>query len=303
MPYLDDGVDSAVPVSAVPVSAVPDSAGRDPVGRDADASGRARRMCRLDIHRSRSAGTGAPAPILLHVHGGMWMGSDKRYEALPLIHAMAERGWVCVSVNYRLCPEDPWPAPIVDVKRAIAWIRAHAADYGADPSFIAVTGGSAGGHLAALAALTPDEPRLQTGLPAGADTSVQAAVPQYGIYDFTAHSGTDRAVQRRDRFLAPMILRKDPVADADDFALASPLLHAHADAPPFFVLHGTGDTGVEIEESRHFVRHLRGVSRSPVAFAELPGAQHAYDHLPSIRTRHTVPGIARFLEWARSTRP
>ncbi|WP_182345857.1 alpha/beta hydrolase [Tomitella gaofuii] len=270
------------------------------------ARARAEKLCRLDVYRSRSGtrpgGGAGPAPVLLHVHGGMWMGSDKRYEALPLLHRMAARGWVCVSINYRLCPKDPFPAQILDVKSAIAWVRAHAAEYGADPSFIAITGGSAGAHLASLAALTPDDPRLQPHLADGADTSVQAAVPQYGIYDFTAQSGTAHATKRRDRFLAPMILKKDPVDDAADFALASPLLHADAVAPPFFVLHGTDDTGVEIDESRHFVRHLRAVSDSVVAFAELPGAQHAYDHLHSIRTRASVRGIERFLEWAAATR-
>ncbi|QDQ96960.1 alpha/beta hydrolase [Tomitella fengzijianii] len=275
-------------------------------GADAAAHARAEKLCRLDVYRSRSGtrpgGGSGPAPVLVHVHGGMWMGSDKRYEALPLLHRMAARGWVCVSVNYRLCPKDPFPAQILDVKRAIAWVRAHASEYGADPSFIAITGGSAGGHLASLAALTSNDPRLQPHLPDGADTSIQAAVSQYGIYDFTAQSGTAHATKRRDRFLAPMILKKDPVDDAADFALASPLLQADASAPPFFVLHGTDDTGVEIEESRHFVRHLRNVSDGVVAFAELPGAQHAYDHLNSIRTRRAGRGVERFLEWAAASR-
>src|SRR5699024_626474 len=131
--------------------------------------GNGHKLSRLDIHRRTGKPGGATdpprpgAPILVHVHGGMWMGSDKRYEALPLLHRMAARGWVCVSVNYRLCPKDPFPAQIIDVKRAIAWIREHAGRYGADPSFIAVTGGSAGGHLAALAALTANDPQLQPG--------------------------------------------------------------------------------------------------------------------------------------------
>ena len=69
---------------------------------------------------------------------------------------LAELGWVCVSINYRLSPKQSWPDHIVDVKRAIAWVEDNIADYGGDPEFIAVTGGSAGGHLSALAALTPD---------------------------------------------------------------------------------------------------------------------------------------------------
>ena len=68
---------------------------------------------------------------------------------------MAAKGWVCVAINYRLSPRDPFPAHVIDVKRAIAWIREHIAEYGGNPDYIAITGGSAGGHLAALAALTP----------------------------------------------------------------------------------------------------------------------------------------------------
>ena len=71
---------------------------------------------------------------------------------------LAAKGWVCVAINYRLAPRDPFPAQIIDVKRAIAWIREHIAEYGGDPDYIAITGGSAGGHLTALAAVTPNDP-------------------------------------------------------------------------------------------------------------------------------------------------
>ncbi len=80
-----------------------------------------------------------------------------------------------------------------------------------DPGFVAITGGSAGGHLAALAALTPDDPEYQPGFE-DADTSVQAAVPHYGIYDFAGATGHRRAEVLRDRFLGPKVLFKDPRA-------------------------------------------------------------------------------------------
>ena len=263
------------------------------------------KLARLDVYRRRGPVTGG-APVLLHVHGGMWMGGDKRYEGLPLLLHMAARGWVCVSVNYRLSPRDPFPAQIIDVKRAIAWIREHAGEYGADPSFLAVSGGSAGGHLAALAALTPDDPAYQPGFEQ-ADTSVQAAVPHYGIYDFAAVSGADHAVKRRDRFLSRYVLKKDPVADRGDFERASPVLRASAAAPPFLVVHGTHDTGVDVTEARYFVQRLREVSREPVVYAELPGAQHAFDVFPSIRSAHVVGAVERFLRWTlaahRAERP
>ena len=78
----------------------------------------------LDVYRQRGADL-TDAPVLLHVHGGAWSIGDKEHQGLPLMLHMAARGWVCVTINYRLSPRDPFPAHIVDVKRAIAWIREH----------------------------------------------------------------------------------------------------------------------------------------------------------------------------------
>ena len=96
---------------------------------------------------------------------------------------LAELGWVCVAINYRLSPRSTWPDQIIDVKRALAWTKEHIAEYGGDPDWVAITGGSAGGHLSSLAALTPNDPQFQPGFE-DADTSVRAAVPFYGLYDF-----------------------------------------------------------------------------------------------------------------------
>jgi acetyl esterase/lipase len=261
----------------------------------------------LDVYRQRDADL-TDAPVLLHVHGGAWSIGDKEHQGIPLMLHMAARGWVCVTINYRLSPRDPFPAHIVDVKRAIAWIREHAHEYGADPAFVAVTGGSAGGHLAALAALTPNDPAYQVGFE-DADTTLQAAAPHYGVYDFAGATGAAPALAMRDRFLAPKVLFKDPGTDLAEFESASPLLRVNADAPPFFVVHGRTDSLVDVDQARQFVKALRSVSKEPVAYAELPGAQHAFDVFPSIRSAHVVRGVDRFLRstydtWVRHrTRP
>ena len=91
------------------------------------------------------------------MHGGAWTVGEKTHQGRPLMNQMAAKGWVCVAINYRLSPRDPWPAHIVDVKRAIAWIKDNIAEHGGDPDYLAITGGSAGGHLTALAALTPGD--------------------------------------------------------------------------------------------------------------------------------------------------
>ena len=110
---------------------------------------------------------------------------DKREQGLPLMFELARRGWVCVTINYRLSPKATWPDHIVDVKRAVGWVRQHISEYGGDPGFIAVTGGSAGGHLSSLLALTAGDPAFQPGFE-DVDCSVDACVPMYGVYDMTA---------------------------------------------------------------------------------------------------------------------
>jgi acetyl esterase/lipase len=254
---------------------------------------------RLDIWRRADLPADAGAPVLVQVHGGAWMMGEKRGQAHPLMGHLAERGWVCVTINYRLSPRAQWPDHIVDVKRALAWTKANISEHGGDPSFVVITGGSAGGHLAALAALTPDLAAFQPGFE-DADTSVAAAVPFYGVYDFTNRDGS------AGRALVPFLERRVMHSRlADNLAAweeASPMSHVRPDAPPFFVLHGTNDVLVPVEQARSFVRSLRAVSHNPVVYAELPRAQHAFDVLPSVRVHHTVRAVERFLAVVRSER-
>jgi acetyl esterase/lipase len=230
--------------------------------------------------------------VLVHVHGGAWILGNKEQQARPLVYHLASLGWVCVSINYRLSPRSTYPDHIVDVKRALAWVKEHIAEYGGDPGFVAITGGSAGGHLAALAALTPGDRDLQPGFE-DADTSVTACVPFYGVYDFTNRSGEGR------RDLVPFLERvvmKRPLARARDiFERASPMSRVNGGAPPFMVIHGTHDTLVPVAEARLFVELLRRASRASVAYLELPQAQHAFEVFSSARTAHVVRGVARFL--------
>lgn len=251
------------------------------------------RRYRLDVYRP--AEDGHERPVLLQVHGGAWLTGSKDQQGIPLMRHMARRGWVCVAINYPLSPTARWPTHAVAAKRALAWIREHIHDYGGDPSFVATTGGSAGGHLAALLAVTQNDTAFQPGFE-GADTSVQACVPHYGVYDFAGTSGSRASAERRRRLLAPYIMGTDP-ADAD-YVAASPLDRVTADVPPFFVIHGALDTMVPVREARRFVRRLRESSPNPVAYAEIPGAQHAFDLFPSIRSVRVLEGVERFLTWA-----
>ena len=253
----------------------------------------------LDVIRPRDAKPGEKRPVLLQIHGGAWMIGDKREQAQPLMaHMAGEYGWVCVASNYRLSPQATFPDHIVDVKRALRWIREHVAEYGGDPSFVCVTGGSAGGHLTALTALSANDPRFQPGFES-VDTSVVAAVPFYGVFDFLDRQGV-RGRQSMLPLLAQRVFKKTPEQDPELWAAMNPIDRISEHAPPFLVIQGTHDTLVFVEEAREFVRALREKSKAPVAYLEMFGAQHAFDVFHSPRSRHAVLAVAAFLEKVRS---
>lgn len=267
--------------------------------RNIDYWGDADRRHTLDVlsrRRVRPEG----APVLVYVHGGAWVMGEKRQQGIPMMHELVRRGWVCVSINYRLSPKATWPDQIVDCKRAVAWVRGHIGEYGGDPSFIAVSGGSAGGHLSSLLALTPNQPHWQPGFEE-MDTSVDACLPFYGVYDMTVDPRRGGAygrglVELLERRVMKTTMRDDRLL----FEQASPDQQVTADAPPMFVFHGVNDTLVPVAVARYFVDRLREVSGAPVAYVELPRAQHTFDVLASIRCRHTSMGAVRFLEAMRA---
>jgi acetyl esterase/lipase len=252
----------------------------------------------LDIYRPRSIPPGG-CPVLLQIHGGAWVIGDKAHQALPLMYHLASRGWICVAANYRLSPSVGFPVHLEDCKRALCWIRSKGGEYGMDTRFVAVTGGSAGGHLAALMGLTENRPELQTDHP-GVDTSVQACVPFYGVYDFLARYDQHPNAEVVIRFLKNRVLHESPEQNPALWDLASPVTQIHEAAPPFMLVHGRIDSLAAINDGRTFAQRLRRTSRKPVVFAELPGAEHGFDCMHSPRTERVIDGVERFLDWVRA---
>lgn len=251
---------------------------------------------KLDVYHHR--GRPAKAPVLLQIHGGAWVVGSKNEQGLPLMLQLARHGWVCVSIDYRLSPRATFPDPLIDCKQAIRWIREHVAEYGGDPDFLVVTGGSAGGHLCSLVALTANAPEYQPGFE-DVDTSVKGCVAFYGVYDFT-----DRHGHYRNPGLGRLLERqvmKSAIAEARDaWERASPMSRVADGAPPFFLIHGDRDTLVPVGEARRFSALLRAAAPGQVAYAEIPGAQHAFEIFPSLRTTFVVHGVERFLAWVYS---
>ena len=252
---------------------------------------------KLDIYRPRRSLESSP--VLLQIHGGAWtekMGSKER-QAIPLMTHMALRNWVCVSIDYRLSPKATFPEHLVDCKEGLAWVKQNIARYGGNPEFVIVTGGSAGGHLCALVALTANDPTYQPGFESE-DTRVQGAVPFYGVYDFT-HEHWIGPEDERD-LMAGSVMKLSRREHAEAFRKASPIYQVNAAAPPFLVVHGDADSLVPVGEARRFVARLQDASNQPVAYGEIPGGQHAFEMFPSLRCEYTKQGVERFLVYCYS---
>ncbi|SEH52021.1 Acetyl esterase/lipase [Mycolicibacterium rutilum] len=246
----------------------------------------------LDVWRPREL-PAEPAPVMIFVPGGAWVHGSRILQGYALMSHLAEMGWVCLSIDYRVAPHHRWPAHLTDVKTAIAWARANVDKFGGDRGFVTVAGTSAGGHLAALAGLTINDPELQSELPEGSDTSVDAVVGIYGRYDWEDRSTVERA--RFMDFLERIVVGRKQDTHPEVFRAASPIARVHRDAPPFLVIHGTGDSVIPVAQARSFVERLRAVSRSVVSYIELPGAGHAFDMTDGARTGSTAKGIGLFL--------
>jgi acetyl esterase/lipase len=228
--------------------------------------GDAGRRNRLDVYRHRSHPSGGP--VLVHLHGGAMFTGRKDREARPLIYRFASQGWVCISANYRLRPAATFPDQLIDVKRVIAWVRANAHEYGADPSTVLLVGSSSGGQLAALAALTPNDQSLQPGFEP-AQTSFTAVVCLHTYYG------------------------QEP-------SPSSPFSYPATEAPPFLLVHGDQDTVVPVQMARRFAETLRRGSSNPIVYAELPGGQHGFDRFHSLRFESVVNAVEAFAAWIHS---
>ena len=233
-----------------------------------------------------------PMPVLIHIHGGAWVLGKRNQQAKPLLHHLARNGWLCLDINYRLAPKHRFPAMLTDVLRAIVWAKANVAKYGGDPARIALTGGSAGGHLTALGVLAHDRAEAKPGFE-NADCSVQAAVPNYGRFDFTDRLdlwGRNHVSLRKwetDKIMTP---------GADDAAwdLASPIALVRADAPPMLVISGHHDTLIPQAEGAAFADAQREAGGT-ADYIPLSGGQHAFDTMESALTWAHVRAVHTWL--------
>ena len=236
----------------------------------------------LDLYHKPGAG---PKPLIIYVHGGGWVAGNTRaagaLQDFPAALAkLAGEGFVVASLEYRLAAEAPHPAQLQDVRAAIRFLKANAIRYGIDSQRIALWGGSAGGHLAALAATSCQDtsfdpaPRAgQPALPAG-DTCVQAAAIWYGVFDFAPILA--RQTQPGAPAAENQLLRCTPATcPPDRVANVSPATFFSQQSPPFLLIHGNDDRTVPVEQSHLAEAKLKALG-VPVTAIYIPAVDHSF---------------------------
>src|ERR1035438_6105211 len=181
-----------------------------------------------------------------------------------MLHEFVRRGWIAVVPNYRLAPRHPWPAQIHDVTRALGWVKENVATFGGDPERVVVSGGSAGGQLAALVALSAKDATWRPDDMADvADWSVRGAMAFYGVLETTGDEAQWRGLGRGIRILLEHRIVQAPYEGNEPLYRAmSPFDRIGADAPPFFVVQGRNDTLVDVQVARDFVTKIRKVAKA-----------------------------------------
>ena len=244
----------------------------------------------LDIYRPRSSKKNLPG--ILQIHGGGWISGSKRQAALLMSH-MAAQGWVCFSVFHRLRSEKVFPKNLIDIKRALHWIKKNAVKYEVDPKFVVATGGSAGGHLASLMALTQNRPEFQPGFEK-ADTSIQGCVSLYGVYEFS-EAFNDETLYPAKAKLLKIVCGGTPETKPDIYQQITPENWISKKNPPFLLVQGTTDALISVKEAKKFFHSLQVQNTKNCAILNLPLVEHAFDIFPTLTAQCIVPTIERYL--------
>jgi acetyl esterase/lipase len=259
----------------------------------------------LDVYVPAVTVASKPLPAIVWIHGGGWSGGDKA--GCPAL-GMLNRGYVAVSVNYRLTGQAPWPAQIYDCKAAIRFLRAHAKEYQIDPERIGVWGGSAGGHLVAMLGMTGGVKELE-GTEGDAEnlkqsSKVQAVCDWFGPTDILAlvneatgsHLSADVAVddatkEKLTKAWHGGLIEKllgGPIWDRFELAKqASPMTYVAKDVAPILIMQGTADPLVPADQSKMLDAALKRVGADSTLVL-IEGAGHGNGGFGKWETRRAV---------------
>jgi acetyl esterase/lipase len=213
------------------------------------------REVKLDLYLPKKPASGK-IPCIVVIHGGGWRSGDKTRFA-PIAAALAEQGFAAACIGYRLLPEVQFPAPILDCKAAVRWVRANAAKHGIDPDRLGAIGGSAGGHLVAMLGTSATVKELEgDGGNPGVSSRVQAVVAM------ATPAEMSRAAERAG-------------IDQKMVALISPVTHVTKDSAPILLLHGTKDTLVPMSQSELLLEKYQKAG-AKAELVKMPDGIHAF---------------------------
>jgi len=213
------------------------------------------REVKLDLYLPKKPAS-EKIPCIVVIHGGGWRSGDKTRFA-NIASALAEQGFAAACIGYRLLPEVEFPAPVVDCKAAVRWVRANAAKHGLDPDRIGAIGGSAGGHLVAMLGTSTTVAKLEgDGGNAGVSSRVHAVVAMATPADMTRNAERNKL----DKELAVLI---------------SPVTHVSKDSAPVLLLHGTEDTLVPMAQSELLLEKYQKAGAS-AELVKIEGGPHAF---------------------------
>ncbi len=240
----------------------------------------------VDIYMPPKAKAGRP--LILYIHGGGWTAGHTRHSGAlsnfpAALASLAAEGFVVASLEYRLADEARFPAQVQDARAALRFLKSNAAKFGIDPSRTGIWGGSAGGHLSALTALSCGVTSLDAASvkAVAGQECVQSAVIWYGVFDFAAlaagrPTGNDPAGKR--------LLGCTATCTSEDYAPASPVTYVDAKDPPFLLIHGEGDKTVPVAQSHLMEARLKAAG-VPVESIYIPGVDHSFVGSSAMQTR------------------
>lgn len=220
----------------------------------------------LDLYKLKTLQS--PAPVMIFIHGGAWR-TGKRSDYLPYLIDYAKKGFITVTVSYRLVKAATFPAAVQDVNCAVHWIRNHAEEYGIDSDRMALIGGSAGGHLAMMAGYAGDEPLFNEDCSRGSSGGVKAVINLYGPADLTTPYSI--SMYQTIDFIGGSY--ED---NTELYKLASPKTFITPDDPPTLTFHGTIDSLVPVSQSDSLDSWLSKAG-VPHEYHRLKGWPHTMD--------------------------
>ena len=225
----------------------------------------------LALNLARPKSDSGPRPAILCIHGGGFR-AGKRESYDSLCKRLAEKGFVAITITYRLAPKHTFPAAVHDCKAAVRWLRANAAKYNIDPAKIGVTGGSAGGHLAQFLGVTANVPEFEgTGGNSEQPSRVNCVVNVYGPSDFTKSYG--KSVDAHE--VLPLWFGGNLDTHRQRHILGSPLYWVTPDAAPTLCIHGTEDKYVAHEQAVWMVDKLKAAGVE-AELLTMEGAGHGF---------------------------